>query len=1385
MPFFHPSLEIMESRCMPSAGQLDPTFGENGIITTDIGGSTSDTASAIATQSDGKVVVLGASLDVSGDQIALVRYTSTGGLDTSFGNNGQVTFNFVDSPSRSDSASALAVDGSGHIIVARSTTSPSLSSKVFALAELNPNGSFDTAFGHGGIAIFETSANTYDATAASLTTDSAGHILLAGSVSTDDPNVGFNHFSTLIRFNSDGSPDTSFGQNGEANFSFAPNDTSSVTSVAIDSSGQLVVGDAASNSTTNGAFAVARLNNDGSLDTSFGQGGKAIVSLGPNTQSSDTGMALDSAGRIVLVGTEYRTVSPFTESFVVTRLKTDGSIDTGFGTGGVTTIGNSIAGVAIDSSDRIVLADYAYYNIPRSGYANAIAVNRLNSDGTPDTSFGTDGQGIIVPVAGFNQLAGIAIDPSGRIDVASSAGSSSASSDFLAVRFDSSGNPDSSWGVAGQVTTDVIGPSTDQAAALSITQSDGKMLVVGTSQAAAGFPNEFLVVARYNADGSLDSTFGQGGKATFAYDYRLAVNPPTPTAVTVDPSGRILVTGTSAGDFAVLRLNADGSLDASFGNGGEATVGFGTFTGNNGYTYDSYDTAAGVVVDASGRLLLFGTTSTNSSAFAVARLNTDGSLDTSFGSGGKTTISFGGPGVTYDTASGLTIDAAGCIIVAGTTSVNNSNTGSFAVSRLKPDGSLDPSFGSGGETTFSFGRGYTNSYTGITSHFDTVAGVAIDPEGRIVVAGDTTDQPYGGNNSFAVARLNAADGSLDQSYGNGGEVIVSNLNPISYSVQSTQLATDSAGRFALVGALEVGNYEAMAAAVFNPDGTPDVDFGISGLSSIDNVSVAGAAFDPAGRLVIAGTQTSPLTGADFAVTRVLGRDTTLEAGSKTFAMDLQAAVTNLGTMQPPLTPRLVIHVSSPSQMAGVSNAIAKLTVNPSGQTIEMMLEVDAGSYSLGKVSVPAGLQLIIDDGGSKSFGRFASNTTPAMTLVSGDVIIRNGVMFTGSGAVPAIKVLDGHLFMRGSTITQTTTASNQWGLLIAGGQVDLGTDFSDNMGNNTFSVNGPGLAIRLTGPNNVPALGDTFIENGSQVTNDFRIEDLIDHAMDGLNGGLVDWSGGALFVSGTNGRAQRGVDLAPDGGYVSIESGVGGHFDVGSKVLNGIIFGDGSEIVPDLSGVSQGSGIVVYGTQGDDSIKFAADGQEVRVSVNQNPSGSFLVTGRLVVHGEDGSDDIRVGSGVTLSAWLYGGATGNNYLQGGGGNDVLIGGDGNDTLVGGGGRDLLIGSGGNDLLDGRGGDDILIGGGTYYGYEGWGYEDEISLSAIMAEWTSANDYATRVNHIVNGGGLNGSAVLASGATLYDAGGSSTLVGGTGQDLFFASATDAITDRRKYESVYSI
>jgi Ca2+-binding RTX toxin-like protein len=306
------------------------------------------------------------------------------------------------------------------------------------------------------------------------------------------------------------------------------------------------------------------------------------------------------------------------------------------------------------------------------------------------------------------------------------------------------------------------------------------------------------------------------------------------------------------------------------------------------------------------------------------------------------------------------------------------------------------------------------------------------------------------------------------------------------------------------------------------------------------------------------------------------------------------------------------------------------------------------------------------------------------------------------------------------------------------------------------------------------------LQDGQPFADNFRTEDAIDHSLDGLDGGTVFWVPNNVFVSANQGKVQRGVDVVPAGGTVNVEAGVHGDFAAGSKLLT-IAFADGSSMTQQLDDLDPTQrSLVVTGTYGNDTIRFEPGPDKgVRVTMNHVPTGTFLPTGRLIAYGVDGSDDIAVSGGITLSAWLYGGYSGNNRLQAGGGNDVLVGGIGNDTLSGGGGRDLLVGEGGNDLLKGNNGDDILIGGVTVYDF------DEVSLTAIMAEWTSADDYATRVNELVNGGGLNGYVTLTPDGTVYDNGGSSVLDGGPGTDLFFASATDTITGRQKNESAFAM
>jgi uncharacterized delta-60 repeat protein len=255
-------------------------------------------------------------------------------------------------------------------------------------------------------------------------------------------------------------------------------------------------------------------------------------------------------------------------------------------------------------------------------------------------------------------------------------------------------------------------------------QPDGRIVVAGRRYEPSG-----VVVVRYGADGTLDPTFGSGGKVvTSVGDYSGAY------AVAIQPDERIVVAGASSDGFTLARYDPDGSLDPSFGVGGIAVVAGGIATAL-ALQPDGKIVAAGDWFEGEG------------SMFMVARFERGGSLDRSFGSGGRTTVRVGAFGYAEDVALGTD----GTIVVAGWASTLVA-WGS-ALARFDPDGSLDPSFGSGGMLLTHMGE----------SSFGRA--VAIQPDGKIVVAGG------GGTLSgFVVARYEP-DGSPDETFGVGGQVL--------------------------------------------------------------------------------------------------------------------------------------------------------------------------------------------------------------------------------------------------------------------------------------------------------------------------------------------------------------------------------------------------------------------------------------------------------------------------------------------------------------------------------------------------------------------------------------------------------------------------------------
>ncbi|HEX7416410.1 MAG TPA: hypothetical protein VF315_00025, partial [Steroidobacteraceae bacterium] len=282
-------------------------------------------------------------------------------------------------------------------------------------------------------------------------------------------------------------------------------------------------------------------------------------------------------------------------------------------------------------------------------------------------------------------------------------------------------------------------------------QRDGKLIVTGRSIAA----NE-MFVARFSTDGTPDLTFGADGHVLVPFASTAGAG----FALLQDPDGKIVVAGqgqTSLGnyDFAVVRLNGDGSFDTTFGTSGIATF--------NGGGFD--EAAAGLVRQSDGKLVVAGwsNASGNYNIFFV-RFTTTGTLDTTFGSGGVRAVDFGG----IDEAHSLTQQADGSLIAAGLTSSGAGAAANMAIVRVTANGTLDTSFNGTGKQTVAFGALRSS-----------VESVVVQPDGKIVLAGSvqdnstttTTNGIVTSTTDCALARLNA-DGTLDMSFGTAGEVSI-------------------------------------------------------------------------------------------------------------------------------------------------------------------------------------------------------------------------------------------------------------------------------------------------------------------------------------------------------------------------------------------------------------------------------------------------------------------------------------------------------------------------------------------------------------------------------------------------------------------------------------
>jgi uncharacterized delta-60 repeat protein len=579
-------------------GTLDSTFG---IVTTNLN------SNAIVLQDD-KIILAGYTLNsATSYDFALARYTTNGALDSSFGVNGRVTTDF----SADDIANAIAIQGD-KIIVAGSTGhyddfSAHISDYIsdFALVRYTADGTLDSSFGENGKVTTDFNGSEDRANAIAVQGDK---IIVGGYTFLPDGTTDF----ALARYTSDGALDASFGENGKVTTDFNnPWDYAYALALQGD---KIIVAGYTGNPYSD--FALARYTANGLLDPSFGEQG-ILTGYFPirDGRFSSTVMQGD---KIIAVGTAL-------SDFILARYMTNGALDSSFGVNGLvlTDFNNSYdqANAIALQGDKIVVGGWTLVN----GAQYALA--RYTADGTLDSTFGINGK----VTTDFNNslpyAASIALQGDKIIMAGSAFNSVNNTTDFVLVGYTKDGTLDPSFGVNGLVITD-FNNSNDGASTIAV---QGNKIIVGGSTADFAYIHYDFALARYTADGVLDSSFAGDGKVI------TNVNVYNDQANAIALQGdKIVIAGYTGdccnGDFALARYTANGSLDTSFGENGIVTTDF-----NNTYNYASSITVQGDKIIAAGSTGHFENGNIYVSDFALARYTTNGTLDSSFGVNGLET----------------------------------------------------------------------------------------------------------------------------------------------------------------------------------------------------------------------------------------------------------------------------------------------------------------------------------------------------------------------------------------------------------------------------------------------------------------------------------------------------------------------------------------------------------------------------------------------------------------------------------------------------------------------------------------------------------------------------------------------------------------------------
>ena len=788
---------------------LDNSFHSDGWTRVNAGDNGIDQAYAVAIDSNNKIIVAG----TSGNDFAVVRYTTAGTLDTTFSTDGKLTTDI--GSSTDDTAYAVAIDSNNKIIVAGT------SGNDFAVVRYTTAGALDTTFSTDGKLTTDIGSSTDD-TAYAVAIDSNNKIIVAGTNGAD---------FAVVRYTTAGALDTTFDTDGKLTTDIGSSTDDTAYAVAIDSNNKIIVAG------TNGAdFAVVRYTTAGALDTTFDTDGKLTTDFGSGSEHA-SGVAIHSDGKIAVGGGDG-------SKLLLARYTSAGALDTTFDTDGKVTRDGAptVAGVAFQSDGKILVA---------SSKGNAFQMDRFTTSGSVDE----DGYypGDVRPSLNVAALPehrhdgdvysrtvarGLAINSYGRSFVAGTA-----RGDFAVASWTTRGGPNGdlrqSGGSAGMLHTNIARNAPDVGNAVAI-DANGKIVIAGSFASEEG---ERILLTRLNSNGTVDTTFATNGFSLPQTQDDNISHVQRALDLTIIADGSILVSGTSEGrKFVLMKYSSDGTLDSSFfsRNGGYRVVaprGHNTL-GDQGFgeLWGAY----AVAEDVEGRIVLAGpepgaTDPSQDGAddgIILFRLNAGGGLDfDDFGTKARveTDITDGD-----DAVYAIAIQPDGEIVVAGRGNADGDDD--FAVVRYTTAGALDTTFSTDGHLTTDIG----------SSTEDTAYAVAIDADGKIIAAGTSGDD-------FAVVRYTTA-GALDTTFSTDGKLTTDIASSSKDAAHEVFVQTD--GKIVVAGVSD----DKFAVVRYTAGGDLDTSFGSDGKMVFDvggARSMRGAAVDSSGNVVMVGGSQKP------------------------------------------------------------------------------------------------------------------------------------------------------------------------------------------------------------------------------------------------------------------------------------------------------------------------------------------------------------------------------------------------------------------------------------------------------------------------------------------------------------------------------------------------